>query len=677
VWRLPQRTLNLGILAHVDAGKTTLTERLLYAAGVIDRVGEVDAGTTQTDTLALERQRGITIKAAVVSFPVADVTVNLIDTPGHPDFIAEVERVLHLLDGAVLVVSAVEGVQPQTRILMRALRRLRVPTIVFVNKVDRMGADVDRVLAATRSRLAVAVVPMGTVVDAGTRAARSVPYAFDDPTFRARVTEVLADSDDSLLAAYVEQDFAVAAGRLYADLARLTHRCAVHPVFFGSAATGAGVQGLVDGLTDLLPAGSGDPHAAPCGRVFKIEAGPTGEKNTYVRMFTGTVGVRQRLRVERPEGGVTEAKPTSISVADTGRWVRRNELVAGEIGKLRGLDDVRIGDTIGTAPTATVGHRFAPPTMASVVAAVRPDDGGALRAALARLAEQDPLIDVRVDDAGREVSVSLYGEVQKEVLQATLAQDWGIDVTFRESTVVCVERPVGVGEAVEVLNAPSNPFHAEVGLRVEPGPPNSGLEFRMAVDAHAMPLYVYRNADAFADMMGRYVRRTLREGLYGWQVTDCVVTMIECGYSVADGPPSRRGPTSTPADYRNLTPIALMRALDDAGTVVCQPTLDVRVEVPVWAMNAVQTAVGRLGGAVRGQSVHGDLTTIETVVAAARVPELHRHLPSLTGGEGVMESTLAEYRPVPGAVPIRARTTVDPRHREQYVLSLTRHGGRG
>src|SRR5213083_436626 len=142
------KELNLGILAHVDAGKTTLTERLLYEAGAIDELGSVDAGTTQTDSLALERQRGITIKSAVATFAIDDVTVNLIDTPGHPDFIAEVERVLAVLDGAVLVVSAVEGVQAQTPLLWRALERLRVPTLFFVNKVDRRGADPDRVLAA-------------------------------------------------------------------------------------------------------------------------------------------------------------------------------------------------------------------------------------------------------------------------------------------------------------------------------------------------------------------------------------------------------------------------------------------------------------------------------------------------------------------------------------------------
>src|SRR4051795_5958287 len=159
--------LNLGILAHVDAGKTSLTERLLHDAGVIDEIGSVDAGSTQTDSLALERQRGITIKSAVVSFAIGGVTVNLIDTPGHPDFIAEVERVLSVLDGAVLVVSAVEGVQPQTPLLMRALQRLGVPTLIFVNKIDRGGANTERVVAQIAKRLTPAVVPLGSALDLG------------------------------------------------------------------------------------------------------------------------------------------------------------------------------------------------------------------------------------------------------------------------------------------------------------------------------------------------------------------------------------------------------------------------------------------------------------------------------------------------------------------------------
>src|SRR3954452_4349567 len=182
--------LNLGILAHVDAGKTTLTERLLYAAGVIDEIGSVDDGTTQTDTLALERRRGITIKSAVVSFAIDDVTVNLIDTPGHPDFIAEVERALGVLDGAVLVVSAVEGVQAQTRVLMRTLKRLRIPTLIFVNKLDRSGAQYDGVLRQLAAKLTPNIVPMGEVTGLGTSEAAFKPIVQDDV-----LVDVLTEND--------------------------------------------------------------------------------------------------------------------------------------------------------------------------------------------------------------------------------------------------------------------------------------------------------------------------------------------------------------------------------------------------------------------------------------------------------------------------------------------------
>ena len=235
------RTLNLGILAHVDAGKTSLTERLLYAAGVIDEIGSVDDGSTQTDSLALERQRGITIKSAVVSFVVDDVTVNLIDTPGHPDFIAEVERVLSVLDGAVLVISAVEGVQAQTRVLMRTLQRLRIPTLVFVNKIDRAGARYQGVLDTISERLTPAVVAMGSTSGLGGRAASFTPFTNSDEAFVAHLTESFADHDDAFLAAYLETGTAAGSyGRLRHDLAGQTARGLMHPVYFGSAMTGAG-----------------------------------------------------------------------------------------------------------------------------------------------------------------------------------------------------------------------------------------------------------------------------------------------------------------------------------------------------------------------------------------------------------------------------------------------------
>lgn len=208
------RTLNLGILAHVDAGKTTLSERLLYTAGAIDRLGSVDAGTTQTDSLELERERGITIRSAVASFLVGDLAVNLVDTPGHPDFIAEVERVLGVLDGAILVVSAVEGVQPQTPLLFRALQRLHVPTLIFVNKIDRSGADPERVLDEMRRRLAPALVPMARVANPGRPDVAVELLPADDASHRAALTEVLAEHDDAIFDAFVDDEAGLAEGAL-------------------------------------------------------------------------------------------------------------------------------------------------------------------------------------------------------------------------------------------------------------------------------------------------------------------------------------------------------------------------------------------------------------------------------------------------------------------------------
>jgi ribosomal protection tetracycline resistance protein len=646
-----QKTLNLGILAHVDAGKTTLTERLLYAAGVIDEVGSVDRGTTQTDSLALERQRGITIKSAVASFAIGDVAVNLIDTPGHPDFIAEVERVLSVLDGAVLVISAVEGVQPQTRILMRALQRLRIPTLIFVNKIDRPGAADDRVLEAIGERLSTAIVPMGTVQAIGTRAAEFQPSA-------DRLAEVLAERDEGILAAYVENGSNVPYQRLRDALADQSQRALVHPVFFGSAITGAGVEALTTAIAELLPASEGDPAGPVSGTVFKIERGASGEKIAYVRMFSGTIRTRDRLHF----GDDVEAKVTAISVFERGPAVQLPSVVAGAVAKLWGLGEIQIGDRIGETYTHAEHHAFPPPTLESVVVARNRAERALLRVALEQLAEQDPLINVRQDDTRQELSVSLYGEVQKEVIQATLAADFGVEVTFRDTTTICVERPMGWGEALEELGQEDNPFLAGVGLRLGPGPTGSGVVFGLGVDIRSIPLYVYKSVDNFEQAMDGYVRHTLQEGLEGWRVIDCKVTLTHCGYA---------SPGSTAADFRKLTPLVLMNALEQASTQVCEPVLQLRVELPPRAVSAVLPFLIRLG-ADPTATQERERATISARLPAARLADLQRQLPGLTSGEGLLESNFAGYQPLNGAPPRQRRTTANPLNRKEYMMQVRR-----
>ena len=322
-------------------------------------------------------------------------------------------------------------------------------------------------------------------------------------------------------------------------------------------------------------------------------------------------------------------------------------------------------------------HHFAPPTLETVVVPHNPDDTGALRVALAQLAEQDPLIDVWQDDTRQEISVSLYGEVQKEVIEATLANDYGLAVGFREVTPLYIERPIGAGEAVEVLHADSNPFLATIGLRVDAAPDGFGIDFRLQVDPRTVPLYIYKTVESFTEHMDQYVRQTLREGVFGCQVTDCVVTMTKCTYSVPDGPPSRRGPLSTAADFRKLTPLVLMQALVRAGTAVCEPTVRVSLEIPATTIGTVMPALTRLGAVVEAPSLRGGLSVIETVLPAARAHDLQRQLPGLTGGEGVLESTFAGYQPVVGEQPTRRRTTANPLNRQEYMMQFARGASHG
>ncbi|HLL36136.1 MAG TPA: translation factor GTPase family protein [Streptomyces sp.] len=653
--------LNLGILAHVDAGKTSLTERLLHSAGVIDEIGSVDAGSTRTDTLALERQRGITIKSAVVSFPLGDVTVNLIDTPGHPDFIAEVERVLGVLDGAVLVVSAVEGVQAQTRVLMRTLRRLRIPTLLFVNKIDRRGAAYEDVLRAAAERLSAAVVPMGTATALGTPQARftpgPVPAALD----------VLADHDDDLLAAYVEG--AVPDALLHTSLAEQTRRCLVHPAYAGSAITGAGVDALTDGIRRLLPRADGDPEGPLSGTVFKVERGPAGEKVAYARLFSGTLRTRDRIRfgAQGHEGRVT-----AVHVFEDGTDIRRDAVTAGRIARLWGLAEVRIGDWLGV-PRTTDGHLFAPPTLETVVEPVRPGDRRALHPALTQLAEQDPLIGLRHDEVRGETSVSLYGEVQKEVVQAILADEYGLDVTFRETTPLCVERPVGTGAAVEFNKKDDNPFLATVGLRVDPAPVGAGNAFRLEVELGSMPY-------AFFKAVEDTVRETLAQGLHGWQVTDCTVTMTHSGYSPRQSHAHQgfdKSMSSTGADFRGLTPLVLTEALRRAGTRVHEPMHRFRLRVPADTLGALLPVLSALRAVPRTTETRGAHCLLDGVVPAARVHALEQRLPGLTRGEGELESAFDHYAPVDRGAPVpeRPRTDHNPLNRKEYLLNVTRRTG--
>ncbi|MFC4054679.1 GTP-binding protein [Actinomadura syzygii] len=608
--------LNLGILAHVDAGKTSLTERLLYDTGAIGRLGSVDAGDTQTDRGELERERGITIRSAVVSFRLGALRVNLIDTPGHADFGAEVERALGVLDGAVLVLSATDGVQARTRVLMRALRALALPTLIFVNKIDLPGADPDAVLAAIKRRLPARPVPLNRVL-----AGRVEP--------REPAAEILADGDERVLADFVH-DRATPPGILAASLRAQTAAGAVQPLYFGSARTGDGVPDLLRGLGSLLPpARAGD--GGTCGSVFAVERAASGERVAWLRLFSGELRPRERVAFADGRGG----RITGLDVAGA---PGDDVLTAGNIARVRGLAEARVGDRIG--PPGRDVPPFPPPSLETIVRARRPADAGRLRAALLDLADEDPLLRARPAPSGA-TSVLLYGEVQKEVVAARLRAESGIEAVFEESRTVYIERPAGVGEAVAEMNwrrrVPD--FWATIGLRVEPAPRGAGNTFRRETEPGALPHALDRAIE-------ETVHGTLEEGLRGWPVTDCAVTLIRSGFAA---------PISTAGDFRGLTPLVLMDALARAGTRVHEPCHAFEAEVPGDALSSVLGALGAVGATAVEPAPGADGWTIKGQIPAARAAEAEAALPALTGGEGAWWSGPSGEQPVTGSPPSRPR----------------------
>ena len=652
--------VNIGILAHVDAGKTSLTERILFETGAIRAVGSVDKGTTQTDSLELERARGITIKSAVVSFQLNALKVNLIDTPGHGDFIAEVERSLRVLDGVVLVVSSVEGVQPQTRRLARAILAAGLPLLIFVNKIDRLGARGAALIEDIRRTLQLRVVVMNAATGLGDRAAAVIVLDRGSPAWRGPVLDLLAETSERVIEEYERSGGEPSAAFINAEFRAQVAARTIVPAYFGSAITGVGVAELLAGIAEWFPAAADDPAAPIAGTVFKIARRASGEKFVYVRLFAGTLSVRQHLALHRPdtfgETAAIEERITGIERFATGTATPATTVGAGEIAILHGLRAARIGDRLGANDTAGKSDEaiFPVPALESIVRPVESGQITQLRAALEQLAEQDPLISLRQRNAEGEISLRLYGEVQKEIVMDTLARDYGVAAMFGPSQTICTERPVGTGEAAETIGEQGNPFYATVGFRVAPAAPRSGLCY--VRELGALPLAFYRAIE-------ETVHETFKQGLQGWEVTDCVVTLTHTGFSSV---------MSTAGDFRKLVPLVLMRALCRAGTEVCEPVEAFDLAIPEDTFGVVSGALMHARAAMHNAFRDGSSYRIVGEIPTAELRALEQQLPSLTRGDGGWLASFAGYIPVAGDAPSRPRIGPQPLNRVQYLADVAR-----
>ncbi|HDR8092891.1 elongation factor G [Bacillus thuringiensis] len=641
-------TINIGIVAHVDAGKTSLTERILYETNVIKEIGRVDSGNTQTDSMELERQRGITIKASVVSFFIDDVKVNVIDTPGHADFIAEVERSFRVLDGAILVISAVEGVQAQTKILMRTLQKLNIPTILFVNKIDRSGANTEKVMKQIKEVLSNEAFPFYSVLNVGTKGAQIIAYkSYDD------CTELLAPYNESLLASYVNDEI-VPDVLLREELEKQIQQASVYPIFFGSAMTGIGVTELLENISTLFPANKSAENETLSGVVFKIEREPSGEKIAYVRVFSGRLHVRKYVDIQRGDVLGHKEKVKKICLFHNGNVVQASIVPSGEFCKVWGLNDIKIGDIIGERTDYIKDIHFAEPQMEASIDAVSKERIHDLYAALMELCEEDPLIKVWKDDVHNELYIRLFGEVQKEVIETTLFEKYNLQVTFSNTRVVCIEKPIGIGNSVEVMGEKANPFYATVGFKVERGELNCGITYKLGVELGSLPL-------AFHKAIEDTVFQTLKQGLYGWEVTDIIVTLTHTGYA---------SPVTTASDFRNLTPIVLMDALKQAETHVYEPINEFELTAPEHAISTAMYKLAAVPATFREPILNNNSYQLTGSLPVAKTENFKRMLHSFTEGDGIFTTKPAGFTKLMAPFPTRKRVDYNPLNRKDYLLHV-------
>lgn len=650
---------NVGIFAHVDAGKTTTTEHLLYESGRIRSLGNVDRGTSQTDWLEVERERGISVRSATTMYIWNGVAVNLVDTPGHVDFLSEVERSLRVMDGAVLIVSAVEGVQAQTEVIWHALRRLGIPTLIYVNKMDRIGADAGRTLADIRKQLSRQAVPVQLPegVEDGFRGAFDLWSARPNPAGIAAgidMIEALAETDEQLLDRYLEQGPPASPDLLNGwkpAFQAAAHRCTLFPVIYGASGKGIGIRGLLDAISDYLPAPSGDRDAEVSGVVFKIERDKTMGRMAFVRLYRGTL--RNRETIHNKSQGLEE-KVTQIRKIDGRKAEDAGLLEAGDIAAVCGLQQARIGDILGSGEGVPEEARLAVPLLTVQVHWANEQEYPAVVQALQELADEDPLLDLHWLQEERELHLKVMGPIQLEILSQLLESRFGLKVTFGQPSVIYKETLKGTGEGFVAYTMPK-PCWAILRFRMEPLPRGSGLQYNAEVRAEDL-LPQYQNEVA------RRVPEALQQGLSGWEVVDLRVTLIQGEHHVWH---------THPLDFVVATPMGIMDGLNRIGTKLLEPMLRFRLTVPEEFGGKVMSDLALMRAVFDPPAQHGDRLTLEGRVPVATSLDYAVKLGSLTKGRAALTTFFDGYEECPPDVSTqRPRRGVNPLDTSKYILSV-------
>lgn len=629
--------ITIGILAHVDAGKTTLSEALLYTSGKIRKLGRVDHKDAFLDSYELERSRGITIFSKQAVFQYGGISYTLLDTPGHADFSPEMERTLQVLDMAILVISAADGVTSQVRLLWRLLDHYKVPTIIFVNKMDQPGADKNAVLSQLKDVLGNHCVDFDGVPEGSSLLDLSSP----------ELQEELAVCDDKLLEKFLE-GYVVT----LQDVEELVRSRKTFPCIFGSALKLNGVKELLDTLTSLCSTGNSmdfiqqsakstmrtsnsldfsAPEENPLthesalnnndkfsARVYKISRDAQGNRLTHMKIISGSLKVRDTIQDEKID---------QIRLYNGDKFEALPEATAGMIVAISGLSSTRAGEGLG-ALKGSVSAEVIQPILSCAL--ILPDDVDTISfyKKIKSLEEEEPMLLLSLHEATGEIMVQVMGDVQKEILHHLILTRFGIDVKFGQGQIVYKETIAGPVEGVGHFEPLRH--YAEVHLLLEPTEPGSGISFDNKCSTDQLSLNWQR-------LILTHLQEKKHVGvLTGSEITDMRITLLT----------GRAHEKHTEGgDFRQATYRAVRQGLMEAQSVLLEPIFDYRIEVPQENVGRVLTDIQKMNGTVGLPEIENGKSVVTGTVPAACLYDYAQELKSYTHGEGVLSTTLSGYAP--------------------------------
>ena len=639
---------NIAILAHADAGKTSLTENFLYLAGATKKPGSVDNATAVTDFLNVEKERGISVRSAHTYFSWKGIKINLIDTPGHVDFSADVERIIRITDAAVLIISAVEGIQSHSLSLWEALRQNNIPCIIFVNKIDRVGADTEKLINDIRKELTNNIILLNKTENEGSNQANIIPLFSEDYIDEA-IIENIAGYDEEILESYLNAD-KVSFQTLQNSLKKLIDGNKLYPLIFGSAKNNLASDVLLDAIAGLFTTPQYNSTSSLSALVYGISFDKSVGKIAYVKVFKGKISNREVLKNASRN---TESKVTQIRKSFANKFEDTAVVSAGDIAGICGLADAEVGDVLGENTIGIPSYtQIQQPLITVQLKAAKETDYPALAAAITELSAEDPSLALEWLKEERELNVKIMGWIQIEILERILADRFGIKASFENPTVIYKETPTTIGEGFVQYWMPK-PCWAIMKFLIEPAPLGSGVIYESKIGVNNIQ-------QKYQNEVERTIPLALKQGIKGWEVTDVKITLIEGEDHVMH---------SRPGDFVVATPMGIMNGLQNTGTTLLEPLNTFRITAPDDLLGTVTSDITQMRGSFNSPEIYEGKFVLTGLLPVATSLDYSVKLSSRSGGKARISTHFYGYQPCTDEQGvIRAYKGISPLDTAKYIL---------